>query len=186
MLNSHKIILKRKISMEKKTQINKSIRMRTCNIVCMASHPKNLQHTLSSKVTYWHNLNIAWLKQKSSNGSTMSRLPHNTVELKAIAKVCKFEHLSLIYRPQSFMWTQFLKDLFHSHGSPIHIMGLKQPNNDMFGFPPNGGKKTTIAKTLQPPFAIQRLKMHVANKHLTKVDCTYVVKVFFTNVARTF
>jgi hypothetical protein len=56
----------------------------------------------------------------------------------------------------------------------------------MFGFPPNGKGKKTIAKTLQAPFDIQRLKMHMANKHLTKVDCTYVVKVFFTNVGRTF
>jgi hypothetical protein len=64
-------------------------------------------------------------------------------------------------------------------------MGLKQPNNDMFGFLPNGKKKTIIAKTLQAPFDIQRLKMGVANKHLTKVDCTYVVEVFFTNVGKT-
>jgi hypothetical protein len=49
-----------------------------------------------------------------------------------------------------------------------------------------GKEKKTIAKTLQAPFDIQRLKMHLANKHLTKVDCTYVVKVFFTNVGRTF
>jgi hypothetical protein len=61
-------------------------------------------------------------------------------------------------------------------------MGLKQPNNDMFGFPTNGGKKLAIAKTLQAPFDIQRLKIRVVNKHLTNADCTYVVEVFSTNV----
>jgi hypothetical protein len=41
---------------------------------------------------------------------------------------------------------------------------------------------TTTTKTLWAPFNIQKSKVHVVAKHSTKTNCTYRVKVLFTNV----
>jgi hypothetical protein len=68
---------------------------------------------------------------------------------------------------------------------PIRIMGLKQFNIDIFGFLDSGQKINNYQKTIVSPFNIQRLKVHVANKHSTKTSCTmYVFKVFYTNAKK--
>jgi hypothetical protein len=47
-----------------------------------------------------------------------------------------------------------------------------------------GGKK--INNHCKNNVDIQRLKLHVVNKHLTKISFTYSIKVLFINVITTF
>jgi len=90
-------------------------------------------------------------------------------------------------KPQYFMWTQTCQWFFqvHSHDSAIHIMGFKQPNIHMFGLLVGGQEINNHCKTLWA-YLTQKSKVNVVDKHLTKVGCTFVVKVFFTNVRKSY
>jgi hypothetical protein len=64
-------------------------------------------------------------------------------------------------------------------------MGLQQFSIDIFGFLDSGQKINNYKKNIVSPFNIQRLKVHVANKHSTKTSCRmYVLKVLFTNAKK--
>jgi hypothetical protein len=79
---------------------------------------------------------------------------------------------------------KIIKELsqLYNHRITTYITCFKQANYDMFELQPLNKKWPTTTKTSWALFDIQRLEVHMFDKKLGKVGCTYSTKILFPNV----